>query len=160
MNKDNLVDWNYRSTNGRWGVTVVAPKDIKFPCKGNLTYLGKCEGMDLYKFIPSEEGDWIEVIEADIETLVGCKVVTEMDLQSSCSVTIVAGGDFYSYKKYGYKGRSSRIVSVNNGEYVDLPPSVMVAMGLIPPEKEEEKVDTTPPPLEGSLAEALRKAGF
>ena len=146
------------STNGRWGLTVVVPDDFEnWPAKGRLTSLGVIEGHKIYQFDPCESGDWIE-IGGDIEPIAGCKVVDSEDLQSSDMVTLLSGGDFYVYRSFGYKRRRCTVVAYKNGEPVKLPAAVMAAMGLIPTDK--ESVDTAPPPIDGALAEALKKVGI
>ena len=49
------------STNGRWGIAVVAETKVVFPAKGKLTLLGTFEGVKTFKFDADENGQWIHV---------------------------------------------------------------------------------------------------
>lgn len=149
------------STNGRRGVTVVGPDEIKNvtdPIKGKLTRLGTIEGQESFEFIPGENGIWYLLDAGDTEVVRGATIVISMDLQSGNHCSIVALGDFAVIKSYGYKGRSSRIVAYKDGKKVDLPATVMAAMGLI--EVDRQVVEVEIPPIDSPLAEALRKAGI
>jgi len=145
------------STNGRWGVIVVCEDNVEFPSKGILVYLGTIEGHKTFQFISNKGGDWI-VIGDDLDPITGCKIIIKEDLQSSDIATILAGGGFMAWKRFGYKGRSSSIHAMKNGEEIKMPASIMAAMGLIPVKK--AAVDTTPPSINSALADALKKAGL
>jgi len=145
------------STNGRWGLTIVHEDGVKFPAKGILDSLGKIEGHDTFQFTADENGDWI-VLGGDLEPVSGCKIISKMGLQSNDYVTLLSGGKFLAYKSFGYKGRSENLVAMKDGVEVKLPASVLAAMGIIPCEK--TAVDTEPPALNSSLADALKKAGL
>jgi hypothetical protein len=79
-------------------------------------------------------------------------------LQSGNHATIVAGGDFFVIRSFGYKRRSSSIRAFNNGVEIKLPATVMAAMGLIP--TENKPVEVKIPAIESPIAEALRRAGI
>ena len=152
-----MLEIKNTSTNGRWGITVVCEDDIDFPAKGILKAFGTIEGHKIFQFTASEDGSWI-VIGGDLKPIAGCKVVACDDLQSSRCVTILAGGSFMAWKSYGYKGRSSSVNALKNGQQVTLSAAVMAVMELIPSKK--HVVDTAPPPIDSALAEALKKAGL
>jgi len=148
------------STNGRWGVAMVSatPRDeISYPIKGRLVYLGKVEGISTYRLDVDESGDWI-VVGGDMEPVAGCTLAVDCDLQSSNNVSILVGGDFFAYTQYGYKRRSSSVRAFSAGKEVQLPATVMLAMGLIP--CEETPVEVEIPASGGALQEALKKAGL
>jgi len=145
------------STNGRWGVTIVCENNIEFPSKGTLMSLGTIEGHKTFQFTGNKGGDWI-VIGDDLDPITGCKIIIKEDLQSSDVVTILAGGEFMAWKKFGYKGRSASIHAMKDGEEIKMPASIMAAMGLIPAKK--VAVDTTPPSINSALADALKNAGL
>jgi len=143
------------STNGRFGLVIVSESDVEFPAKGTLTSLGKIEGHQTYKFGANEDGNWIYV-DADAKPISGAVIVDEMNLQSSNRVTIIAGGDFFVVKSYGYKQRSSVIRAYKDGQEIDLPSTVLAAMGLISADNTVVEVEI--PAIESPIAEALRKA--
>ena len=144
------------STNGRYGIAVVAETKVVFPAKGKLTLLGTFEGVKTFKFDADENGQWIYV-GGEIEAVSGAVVVDSESLQGN-PATIVAGGDFFVIRSFGYKRRSSSIRAFNNGVEIKLPATVMAAMGLIPAENKPVVVEI--PAIESPIAEALRKAGI
>jgi hypothetical protein len=153
---------SYKSTNGRSGLEVLAHSEdlsiSKAPQEGSLKSLGKIEGRDTFIFEPGNTGVWFYVAGGDIELLAGCEEVISVYLQSSDSVTIIAGGEFFAFKQYGYKRRSNKIRSFAKGKPVGMPASVQAAMGLIPATVEEVAVKV--PELESGLAAALKAAGI
>lgn len=145
------------STNGRWGLVVVAETKTDFPAKGRLTLLGTFEGVKTFKFTADESGQWIYV-GGDLDPIAGAVVVDSMSLQSGNYATIIAGGDFFVIKDYGYMRRSSSIIAFKDGARINLPVTVMAAMGLIPAENKPVEVEI--PAIESPIAEALKKAGI
>ena len=145
------------STNGRWGLAVVAETKVIFPAKGKLTLLGTFEGGKTFKFTGDESGQWIYV-GGDLVPIAGAAVVESESLQSGNHATIVAGGDFFVVKDYGYMRRRSEILAFKDGVRIKLPATVMAAMGLIPAENKPVVVEI--PTIESPIAEALRKAGI
>lgn len=145
------------STNGRFGLAIVSENDVVWPAKGNLTFLGTFEGIKTYKFAANENGKWV-IAGGDMEPFVGSVIVEKMNLQSNSEATIIVGGEFFAIKRYGYKRRSSSVRAYNEGQEIDLPTTVMAAMGLIPAENKPVEVEI--PAIESPIAEALRKAGI
>ena len=90
--------------------------------------------------------------------IAGAVVVESESLQSGNHATIVAGGDFFVIKDYGYMRRRSEILAFKDGVRIKLPATVMAAMGLIPAENKPVEVEI--PAIESPIAEALRKAGI
>lgn len=146
------------STNGRWGLCLVSETETKFPAKGTLTFLGTFEGLKTYKFTPSDVGVWVYATHRKAVPLSGATVIEAVDLQSGQHATLLGGGDFFAITAYGYQKRSSDIRAFNKGEEVQLPPTVMAAMGLIP--NDAKPVEVEIPELDSPIAEALRKAGI
>lgn len=145
------------STNGRYGIAIVAEAKVTFPAKGALALLGTFEGIKTFKFTASEEGQWFYV-GGDLVPVVGATVVESESLQSGNHATIVAGGDFFVVKDYGYMRRRSEILAFRNGARIKLPVTVMAAMGLIP--AENKPVEVKVPEIESPIAEALKRAGI
>lgn len=145
------------ATNGRWGLAVVAEEKVTFPAKGKLALLGTFEGVKTYKFTADEGGQWIHV-GGDLVPIVGSVVVDSESLQSGNHATIVAGGEFFVIKEYGYMRRRSEIIAFKDGTRIKLPATVMAAMGLIPAENTPVEVEI--PDIESPIAEALRRAGI
>lgn len=147
------------STNGRWGLTIVGDvaDDFSFPAKGNLFNMGQIEGHKTFKFVPDENGQWIDLA-GDVELVAGCVEVCRESLQSNNVTTLIAGGEFFAYVSYGYKRRSQTVVAYNKGKLLDLPASVMAAMGLIDCTNEVVQIEL--PPIDNPIADALRRAGI
>ena len=130
----------HSSTNGRWGVVVVAAAKIdpRLPQFGSLERLGTFEGKDTFQFSPLAEADegagtWWYLLDAgDCEAVAGAEIVYSIGLQSSESASIVALGPFGVIRQYGYKRRSSWISAFRDGRPIDLPAPVLAAMGLLP----------------------------
>jgi hypothetical protein len=142
-----------RSTNGRWGMAVVGPEGVKFPAQGSLSHVGKVAGVQTYEFIPGETGQWVLVAE-DCKVHGGATVVESMSLQSSAVTTLLVLGEEAVIEHYGYKRRSSRVVAYHKGAEVDIPATVLAAMGLV--QAGGEVVEIAPPPkLEGAMASAF-----
>ena len=146
-----------KSTNGRSGLAIVAESDVTFPAKGMLTSLGTFEGVKTFRFDPDENGKWF-LIGGELEAVSGAAVVESVYLQSSRYATIVAGGDFFVTREIGYKGNSSNILAFQRGVAIELPATVLAAMGLIPCEAKTVEIEI--PEVESTVAEALRKAGI
>ena len=159
LNVDVEVIAGGRSTNGRWGLQIVGPKGMSLstPKKGRLFSIGKIDGKQVYKFNPDESGRWF-LAGDDLEPVEGCEVVQKMDLQSNDCITIIAGGDVFAVKSYGYKRRSATTCLYKDGVQIDIPAPVMLALGLIPNEYKE--VETTSTPLSEVMSAALKKAGI
>lgn len=145
------------STNGRWGLAIVAETKVAFPAKGKLTLLGTFEGVKTFKFNADENGQWIYV-GGDLVPVAGAAVVDSESLQSGNHATIIAGGQFFVVKDYGYMRRRSEILAFKDGARVKLPATVMAAMGLIPSDPKPVEIEV--PAIESPIAEALRKAGI
>ena len=145
------------STNGRWGLAIVAETKVVFPAKGKLTLLGTFEGVKTFKFTADENGQWIYV-GGDIVPVAGAVVVESESLQSGNHATIIAGGDFFVIKDYGYMRRRSEILAFKYGERIKLPATVMAAMGLIPSDPKPVEVEI--PAIDSPIAEALKRAGI
>jgi hypothetical protein len=148
------------STNGRYGVQVVGPKDISIhtPQEGKLVSLGKIDGHHTYQFNPVVgSGQWV-LFGGDLSPVVGCTVVIQEDLQSSTSCTLIVGGNFFAVTSYGYKHRSSHNTCYHNGKEVVVSTAVMAAMGLIPCNQHEVVVDI--PQFDSPLKAALLAAGL
>lgn len=145
------------STNGRYGIAVVAETKVTFPAKGKLTLLGTFEGVKTYKFTADEGGQWFYV-GGDLVPIAGAVVVDSESLQSGNHATVIAGGDFFVVKDYGYARRRSEIMAFKDGARIKLPATVMAAMGLIP--AENKPVEIKVPAIDSPIAEALRKAGI
>lgn len=145
------------STNGRYGLAVVAETKVTFPAKGKLTLLGTFEGVKTFKFDADENGQWIYV-GGDLVPVTGAVVVESESLQYGNRATIIAGGDFFIVKDYGYTRRRSEIIAFKYGVRIKLPATVLAAMGLIP--TENKPVEIKVPAIDSPIAEALRKAGI
>jgi hypothetical protein len=124
-----------------------------------MPFLGTLEGLRTFVFTPDViNGTWVLGVSCDPECLAGCKVIHCEDLQSSHSAAIITGGDFFVFKEFGYKNRSSWINAYKGGKKIELPATILAAMGLIPCKREVVKVEV--PAIESPLAEALKKAGL
>lgn len=145
------------STNGRHGLAVVAETKVEFPAKGELALLGTFEGIKTFKFTAAESGQWFHV-GGDLVPVAGAVVVESESLQSGNHATIVAGGDFFVVKDYGYARRRSEILAFKDGARIKLPATVMAAMGLMP--VETKPIEIKVPDIESPIAEALRRAGI
>lgn len=148
------------STNGRWGLVIVSDfeGDINVPVKGSLSKLGVIGGMTTYKFTENQNADTFIMACGDADMIAGAVVIEKIDLQSSDTIMLIAGGNFFSIKTYGYKRRSSRIESFSNGNKIDVPATVLAAMGVIRVDEEPVKIEI--PALDSPLAAALAKAGI
>ncbi len=147
------------STNGRYGITIVCDNtqadDVyrMIPVKGALKSLGNIQGHDTYQIVPGD--NWI-VFDNDAEIIVGAVIVKQEYLQSNNSATLIVGGDFFAIRRYGYKRRDNDIVVFQNGQKIDCPPTILVAMGVLPGKIEDVVVEI--PALSGALQDALQVA--
>lgn len=145
------------SQNGRWGLSVVGPEGTTFPAEGRLVSLGDIEGHQTFEFCPAETGQWV-VVGGDLEPIQGCTAVAEVGLQGGSCVSVLVCGEFAAYRRYGYKRRGQDVVCLHRGQAVDVPASVLAAMGILPCYREEVVVEN--PALSGALAAALKAAGI
>lgn len=142
-----------RSTNGRWGLAVVGPDDATLPAQGSINHIGRVAGVDTYVFTPGETKTWV-LTSGEVTAHGGATVVAMLDLQSSDWASIVLLGPEAVVESHGYKRRSSSFSAFLNGEKVDIPAPVLLAMGLIAPRAEVAEVPP-PPALEGAMASAF-----
>jgi hypothetical protein len=142
-----------RSTNGRWGLTVVGPDGTKLPAQGSLRHVGKVAGMATYEFSPGETCAWVTVA-GDVTVHGGATLVANEDLQSSQVASLLVLGPQAVVEHHGYKRRSSRIVAYVAGVETDIPGTVLAAMGLL--QADGEVIAVEPPPvLGGAMAAAF-----
>ena len=148
------------SNNGRWGIVIVGPKGLSIdePQEGRLVSLGVIEGHHTFQFFSEPGSSKWYLVRGDLTPLAGCEVVKSEDLQSSYYATLLVGGEFFAFRSYGRKRRSSTITCYYRGQRVDVPATVLAAMGLVPCTIEE--VNTEAPPLTSALADTLTKAGL
>jgi len=154
----------YRSQNGRWGLSLVCPDEVYLsedPTEGSIEKLGKFEGLETFVFTPGKTGAWYCVSRAKggVDPIAGCRVIHNEDLQGGNNVAILEGGGFFAFRAHGYKCRSSEIVAVSKGARIHASAGILAAMGLIPTPK-RETIKPEIPALGGALADALKKAGI
>lgn len=148
------VVYEARSTNGRWGLTVVGPEGTKFPAEGSLRHVGRVAGMETFEFVPGETGTWV-LPTGDVKVHGGATVVKTMSLQSHEECNLLVLGPEAVVEHYGYKRRGSRIVAYIRGVETDIPAAVLAAMGLVKAEGGETIKVEPPPPLQGAMAAAF-----
>ena len=82
-----------RSTNGRWGISVVGDDDMKIrrgaPFQATIVPVGIVAGLKTYRVSPTTLPQWV-LIAGDAEALGGASVIINEGLQSSGYVTILA----------------------------------------------------------------------
>lgn len=141
------------STNGRWGLVVVGPEGVEFPAQGSLRHVGNVAGMTTYEFLPGDTGTWV-LPAGDVKVHGGATLIARESLQSYQVASLLLLGPQAVIEQYGYKQRSSRIVAYINGEVVEIPGTVLAAMGLLQADGEIAVVEP-PPPLLGAMAAAF-----
>jgi hypothetical protein len=150
-----------KSTNGRWGISLVASgldeDALKRPIQGTIRHLGNVAGFDTWEVSPCESGEWYWLAD-DVEVVGGAVVLSEMGLQSNGQATLMRLSAEAVVKSYGYKRRSSRYVALVNGERRDIPDAVLAAMGLVQGSGVREADSLPKPePLQGAMAAAFAK---
>lgn len=157
--------FSVRSTNGRWGLSVVGPAGVTFPARGGLTKIGTVDGIETYRFDPSDDAlCYVLPILAQAIPVGGCSAVrfsgsnTAMDLQSGSYVSLLLLSPVAVVKTIGYKGRSSSLAAYVDGVKKDIPAPVLLAMGLVP--APEPEAVPGPPALDGGMQAALAAAGL
>jgi len=133
------------STNGRWGVAVVAAEEIELkhgaenyapyePLRGQFVRVGVIDGLTVYRL--DQEADGFALIAPmNVKMLCGdADVIETMFLQSSRYISLInlPGDDSTIITFFGYKGRHSwtRLYK-DDGEVEKVEPSVLLAMGVI-----------------------------
>ena len=144
------------STNGRWGMAVVSPEEVRLPCEGSLKDLGSVGQVKTFLFEPGSTGTWILAADCDVRIHGGASLAYSTDLQSSRSISLLVLGREAVVEFIGYKGRSSRIKAFIEGVETDIPGPVLLAMGLLQPEGEIVEIEP-PAPLQGAMAEAFQR---
>jgi len=135
-------------------MAIVGPAGISLPEQGILDTLGSVSGIETYRFTPGETGTWV-LAGGDLQPHGGATLVKTMDLQSSSSATILLLGPEAVVEHHGYKRRSSRFVAYVSGVPRDIPAAVLLAMGLVSPEKGPVSHIDPPPALSGAMASAF-----
>lgn len=147
-----------KSQNGRWGLAIAGEEGKiceGIPFFGKLISLGKVSGVDTYRL--DKGTDCFCILEKDTKAITNSKEIKILDLQGGSFVSLLAiNPKGYSLiKVFGYKYRSSWYKCYKDGEEVNIPESVLVAMGLIKAEKEEEISFTFENDEKSSLLEKL-----
>jgi hypothetical protein len=143
-----------RSTNGRWGLTVVGPEGTKFPAEGKVRHLGAVSGYETFEFVPGETGQWVLPTGA-VTVHAGATTVISMGLQSSRACTLLVLGPEAVVEHHSRIGSKGHIVAYNRGVETYVPPGVLLAMGVIEPADSAEITIEPPPPLQGAMAAAF-----
>jgi hypothetical protein len=145
-----------RSTNGRWGLTVVGPEGTKFPAEGSVRDLGEISGYRTFEFLPGETGQWVLPTGA-VTVHAGATEVFSMGLQSSRACTLLVLGPEAVVEHHSRIGRKGHVVAYDRGVETYVPPGVLLAMGVIKPEPEDAGPinPPPPPPLQGAMAAAF-----
>ncbi len=154
--------WKKTSTNGRWGVSVVCDQKIEEDSsliQGTVKHLGKVEGHEVFQLIPSQEKTWV-LLGDDVAVLSGGTVIYKTGLQSSRVATIALLSSQAVIETSGYKGRSSHISCLIEGEEKHIPASCLLAMGLIKGDEGEVIKVEAPPAIESNMLAALKSAGL
>jgi len=149
--------YRVRSQNGSRGLAVVGPAGTTFPCQGSVRRIGLAGGIVTYQFYPSDDFSWLMIGE-DAVVHGGASVVHTIDLQGGNFATLLLLGKQAVIEHYGYKRRTSKIIAYREGEELDIPGSVLMAMGLVVSEGGSDTVEQPPPPLEGAMAAAFKRA--
>jgi len=155
--------WECRSTNGRWGMALVAAAPIEgrrsiFP--GRAVPLGEVAGTATFRLDPGEPGEWV-VCGGDLVPVEGsgAVLIKSISLQSYQTGTIINARAGAILRWTGYKGRAAGFQAVGgDGRLVDVPASVLLALGLIQPDEPPAEVEPAREP-DTAMATALRAAG-
>lgn len=151
------------SQNGFRGLEIVsgtaeAPARGSFVARGSLRPLGTTAGVRSFEFTASDEADtWVLATRQDVEPIEGATLATRVDLCGDRYASVIVMGPLAIVREWGYKRRSSRFVMYRGGEEQEVPPSVLLALGLIEPESAPEAIAPPPAP-SGAFAEALAAA--
>ena len=145
------------STSGRWGLAVVGPEGATLPAQGSLRHLGVVEGISTFEFEPGNTGTWVLAVNGEVTVHGGGTVVASDGLQSSRHACILLVGKEAVIERHGYKGRGSSVRAYVEGVEKNIPPTVLLAMGLVESGGEIVAVPP-PPPLVGAMAAAFAAA--
>jgi len=145
------------STNGRWGLDLVAPEGTELPAEGRLEDLGKKAGRRVFRHIPAETGVWT-IFAGDAEVVEGtpATVAVQMGLQSYRVATILRVRPGGVWRSFGYKRRGSWYHMLTPDGRVEEVPAHVIARAMARPEACPEP----PEPEENVMADALRRAGL
>lgn len=154
--------WECRSTNGRWGAQIAcateSSQEFSWPARGTLRGLGKAAGIECFEFAAdSTAATWI-LPGGDVEAVEGATRAYHESLQSGSAGSILVLGPVALVRWQSYRGRSARYRLYVEGAEQDAPPSVLIALGLVQPDKAPAPI-AAPEPVSGAFADALRAAG-
>lgn len=151
------------SQNGFRGLEIVSaetepPARGSFLARGSLRALGTTAGVRSFEFTASSEATtWVLATRQDVEPVEGATLAAKVDLCGDKYASVLVIGALAIIREWGYKRRSSRYVMYREGEAQEVPPSVLLALGLIEPESAPEAIAPPPAP-SGAFAEALAAA--
>lgn len=151
----------FGSTNGRYGVEVCYSDEIESwspVMRGTLTSLGTTAGYECFEFVPGE-GDEFVITGEDLRPIEGCVTIVNMGLQGEGNITLLAAVNGALWKAVRHSGRSKSYEGLKDGAIEKVPRSVLLALGLVEPDKAPRETPK-PPALSGTLASALKKAGW
>lgn len=153
------VIYERQSQNGRRGVQVTAEADTRFPARGQLQDLGTLAGVHCFSFTPTDEDEWV-VVGDDLEPLEGCVSVYHDDMQGGDVASLLVARPGAVWRQWGYKRRGSDFCVLSADGSVQEPPvSVLLAAGLVKPDKAPALVPEAPV-LPTAMQLALEKAGI
>lgn len=144
-----------RAQNGRSGLALVGPEGCALPVEAALAHIGRAAGVDTYAVVPGV-GTWV-LAAADVTVHGGATLVALADLQGGAYKSLLLLGELAVVEHHGYKRRGSCLRAYRRGVEVEMPASVMLALGLVP--SGGELLPVAPPPaLTGALAAAFGRA--
>lgn len=155
---------SWYSTNGRWGVEIVGEElgeDEHWQncMPGTLIPLGERGSVKAFKYVPGNESFVVSLPDGEAVSENGAVEVCNQYLQSNNSITLFNAKEGAIFQSWGYKRRSSTFYAVTKEGLKEVPPSVLLALGLIEP---SEEIQPLPEPKQpnNQMLEALKKAGL
>lgn len=152
---------SWTSTNGRYGMDVLAPEDFVqvdgVLQEGVVSDLGTVANRRVLRFTPKPGAGTYILFGAD--GLDGGTIIEDLNLQSSNSASVSIVGRMAVAKYMGYKGRSISYTLYKDGKAVELQEAQLLALGLIKPSVKPVEIPP-PPPMPSAMADAFAALGL
>ena len=156
---------SYRAQNGRSGIVVVSKHDIEnvfdTPYNGRFLPVGVIDRRNVYELvIDATSNDYVIIIGGDsAKTIAGCVRVTHQGRRGE-GLGLYRGGAFFAIEKW--RMRNSTLLVFSDGKELKVPPSVLLAMGLLPSQGEllNEELNKPIPAVNNAVLSALKAAGL
>lgn len=134
------------------GLVLIAPKGVKLPVEGKIKHVGNINGAETYVIEPGNTKTWIRIAE-DVDIHSGAIIVDKQYLDNRC-ISLLLLGPKAVIEHYSHDRSKSWTWAYINGTMVNIPQTILAALGLLKVKGEIKNI-SAPPLLEENEEKAF-----